>query len=175
MNNISQTATRIFALPYDLDARGFYFCTAEDFTIKAASLTNSHGQPVEEFELQWIDGEDGKLFDACGINQTNLDIWFDEIEGLESWEKASLFYLVGLAGYKLEEALERVEDVSLYQGALLEAATELFDSCYLQEIPENVRSYINYESFANDCRLGGDMVEFDYDGSTWTVTNANGL
>lgn len=175
MNTISQTATRLFAMPYDMDARGFYFSTAEEFTTKAASLTNTHGQPVEEFELQFIDGDDGQLFEACRIDQTSLELWFDEIGDLEPWKKVALFYLVNFAGFALPEAFERVEDVSLYEGTILEAATELFDSCYLHEVPESVRNYVDYERFANDCRLGGDMTEFDYEGSTWTVTNANGM
>ena len=40
------------------------------------------------------------------------------------------------------------------------------------DIPETVRSYIDYERFARDCEPGRDMAEFKYHGDTWTCTNA---
>jgi len=56
----------LFARPYDLGATGFFFESAEEFAQKAAALKNEAGQPVEEFELQFIDGErlDAELFAA---------------------------------------------------------------------------------------------------------------
>lgn len=55
------------------------------------------------------------------------------------------------------------------------AATDLFDDCYAQQIPEGLRMYVDYEAFARDLSFGGDFVEFDYQGETFTCTNANGL
>jgi hypothetical protein len=69
--------------------------------------------------------------------------------------------------------VRNIDDVSLFPGELKEAAEALFDECYLSEIPEHVRSYIDYEAFARDCRLSGDMYEFEFNGDTWTCTNAN--
>ncbi|MFH1495611.1 MAG: antirestriction protein ArdA [Pseudomonadota bacterium] len=57
----------------------------------------------------------------------------------------------------------------------MEAASELFDDCYVYQIPENIRFYIDYEKFARDCRLGGDMDEFEFGGLIWTCTNSAGL
>ena len=61
----------------------------------------------------------------------------------------------------------------MYEGDLIDAATELFDAIYLSEIPQAVQNYIDYERFANDCQLSGDMYEMRFDGSTWTITNAS--
>ncbi len=65
--------TQLFAQPYDISASGFYFNTAEEYTTQASKLRNSYGQPVEEFELQFIDGEsiDADLFKALNVNQSN--------------------------------------------------------------------------------------------------------
>jgi hypothetical protein len=167
--------TILHAQPYSLDACGFQFSSAEEFTAKQSALRDRFGSPVEEFELQYLDGEDGQLFEACGINQCNLPTWFDDIEPLEDYEKAALFYLTNCAGYRLNEALEKLEDVCISECSLIDAATELFDECYLSDVPEAVRNYIDYEAFARDCRLGGDMYEFELNGSTWTVTNASGV
>lgn len=130
---------------------------------------------IEEFSIEFIDGDDAQLFDSCGINQANLDTWFDEIELLDDREKAALFFLTNNLGYNLTDAMNKIDEVSLYQGELLDAATELFDECYAYQIPDNLRFYIDYEKFARDCELGGDMDEFEFGGQTWTCTNASSL
>jgi len=94
---------------------------------------------------------------------------------LQDYEKVSLYYLVGVAGYSLEQALEKLDEPSIYQGDLKEAATELFDECYLHAIPENLQFYIDYDKFARDCQYGGDMAEFEYAGVTYTCTNSISL
>lgn len=164
-----------FAQPYSLDASGFYFTDLDDYEAKAAALKDRYGNPVEEFEIMYIDGDDGALFGACGINQANLSVWFDEVAILDDHEKAALFYLVSVTGYNLNDALGKVEEVALYAGSLEDAAQELFDECYAHSIPENLRNYIDYDAFANDCELSGDMTEFEYGGETFTCTNASGI
>jgi Antirestriction protein (ArdA) len=167
--------TTLHAQPYNVDAQGFYFTSAEEYTTKQEALRDRFGAPVEEFELQYIDGDDSQLFDACGINQCNLPTWFDDIEPLEDYEKAALFYLVDQGGYDLSDALERYDDVALFDGRLIDAATQLFDEIYLPEVPEAVQYYIDYAAFAYDCQMGGDMTEFNFNGVIYTCTNANGI
>lgn len=167
--------TTLHATPYNTDAAGFYFYDADDYTAKASKHMDCFGNLVEEFEIQFIDGDDAALFEACGINQANLNLWFDNIEFLQDYEKINLYYLVGLAGYTLEQALEKLDDPSIHQGDLLEAATDLFDQCYLHSIPEGIQYYIDYDKFARDCQHGGDMVEFECAGITYTCTNSNAI
>ena len=165
--------TTLYAQPYNLDAVGFYFDTLEEYQTQVANLTDKYGQPVEEFEIQFIDGDDPALFDACEINQSNLDVWFDTVEALSDHEKTALYFLCNCQGYRLENALDKLDDVSLSESSLRESAEELFDEIYLHDIPESVRFYIDYDKFARDCEIGGDMSEFDYNGTTWTCTNAS--
>lgn len=164
-----------FAQPYSLDATGFYFTNLDGYTAKAAALKDRYGNPVEEFEIMYIDGDDNALFNACGINQANLSVWFDEVAILDDHEKAALFYLVSVTGCTLSDALGKIDEVALYAGNLEDAAQELFDECYADNIPENLRSYIDYAAFARDCEHGGDMTEFEYGGETFTCTNASGV
>ncbi len=167
--------TTFHATPYNIDATGFYFTDINDYETKATMHVDCYGNLVEEFEIQFIDGDDAELFEACGINQANLNQWFDDIEFLDDDEKVKLYYLVSVAGYNLEQALLKTDEPSLYQGNLRDAATELFDEIYLHSIPEYIQLYIDYDKFANDCQNGGDLTEFDYAGTTYTCTNANGL
>ena len=163
----------LHASPYKIDATGFYFTDINEYKTKAKSLVDRYGNLVEEFEIQFIDGDDVELFEACGINQVNLNQWFNEVEFLQHDEKVSLNYLVGVAGYSLDQALLKTDEPSLYQGNLLDAATELFDECWLPIIPDSIRFYIDYDKFARDCQYAGDLTEFNYAGATYTCTKAN--
>jgi hypothetical protein len=161
--------TTLHATPYNLDAAGFYFESLEEHQEKA------NNSDAEEFEIQFIDGDDAALFEACGIDQSNLTTWFDDVETLSESHKINLYYLVGCAGYTLSQALDKLDEPSITEARLKDAATELFEECYLHTVPENIRYYIDYDSFARDCELGGDLTEFEYAGSTYTCTNASGI
>lgn len=168
--------TTLYARPYDISATGFYFETYEEYLEKSEALLNAYGHKVEEFEIQFSDGELRQLFDACGINQSTLETWFSTIEALSNSEQVALFYLMSNGICKdLEQALEKLGDVSISGCALKDAASELFNDCYLHEVPGSVRNYIDYELFARDCELSGDMCEFVYEGATYTCTNANSI
>ena len=67
--------TIFYAQPYDTSAIGFYFESLEEYKEKIKKAVNTFGQAVEEFEIQFIDGEEinSRLFDALGLNQANLE------------------------------------------------------------------------------------------------------
>lgn len=167
--------TTLYANPYNPDSEGFYFNDADEFTKKMAGLTDLYGNMVEEFEIDFIDGDDAELFNVCGITQANLNAYFDEIEPLCCTEKTALYFLIADLGYNLADALVKIDEVNLCEGNLIDAASELFDECYLNSIPEQIRYYVDYEKFARDCQISRDMIEFDYVGKTYTCTNAAGI
>lgn len=157
------------AQPYDMEKTGFYFSTMEEYEQK------SEQSGAEEFEIQYIDGDQADLFKACDINQSNLERWFDEIEGLDDYEQAQLYFLMDVCGYDLDEGLNRMADVCLQEDSLEECAQQFFDECYMHEVPESIRYYIDYDKFARDVEMEGGMTEFEYQGTTYTCTNANGI
>ncbi len=163
------------ATPYNLDASFFYFNDIDDYEAKARCHLDRYGNLVDEYEIQFVDGADAALFEACGINQANLSTWFNEIELLQDHDKVSLYYLAVVAGYSLEQALDKLEEPSIAASNLRDSAVELFDECWLHEVPEKAHFYIDYDRFARDCSLCGDMVEFEYQGKTYTCVNANGI
>ena len=75
--------TTLHAQPYDISATGFYFSDATEFMGKASAATNRHGQPVEEFEIQFIDGEslDAALFNAVAVHQGTIAAFYEAVEG----------------------------------------------------------------------------------------------
>lgn len=148
------------ATPYDLSATGFYFEDYEDFRTKAAKHRNSYGEPVEEYEIQFIDGENYELFDAIGINQANLELWFDKFEDLDGNDLIAAIYLARDIGYKADELLDHAQDIYIFEGTAEEYAQEyLDDTGLLNEIPENLRFYFDVKAFARDLVLGGDICE----------------
>ena len=51
-------------------------------------------------------------------------------------------------------------------------AEQYWDDCgMLSEEPEFARQYIDFESYARDCRLGGDMTFVRHDGDVWAFNN----
>lgn len=167
-------ASTLYATPYNFDARGFYFTNFEDYLEKSSNNFDHYGALVDEYEIQLIDSDDTELFLKCDINQATLPLWFEQVECLDDYEKINLFYLLN-NGYNLSSALDKMEEPCIMECSLKDAAAELFDGCYLHSIPENIKSYIDYDRFARDCELSGDMTEFEYAGITYTCTNASAI
>lgn len=147
----------LHAQPYDLHAAGFYFESLEEFDAKSSALRNEFGQPVEEFEIQFIDGDNANLFEVAGINQANLELWFDQIEDLDENTAEAVEFLMSNNGYDLATAIDKADDVQVFEGSLIEYAQDLVSDCY--DLPEIAECYFDYESFARDLQIGGDVAE----------------
>jgi hypothetical protein len=140
------------AQPYDIDATGFYFNDAEDYQIKADANRNRYGQPVEEYEIQFIDGTDLEcsFVSAAGINQANLG---DVIECLETWEDHDLI-IACIAFGKLGMAFDpdfdpdRSDIIVHHYDNLEEMADDLiFNEQILGPIPPALEPYIDVEAY----------------------------
>ena len=158
------------ATPYDISATGFYFSTYDEYAEKASSHRNEHDDPVEEYEIQFIDGDNSRLFKAVGVNQANLKTWFDKFEDLDGDDVIKAIYLAEDLGYRLEDALDRLEDVHLFEGTAIEyAESYIEDTGLLNEMPENLRFYFDTDAFARDLLLGGDIAELEVDRTQYIV------
>ena len=51
------------------------------------------------------------------------------------------------------------------------AAEFLEDTGALESVPENLRNYIDFESYARDARIGGDVVFERHNGDVWVFYN----
>lgn len=161
---------KLYANPYDISATGFYFDSLEEFEEKTKNLRNECGQPVEEFSIEYIEGDNPKLFDAAKINQANLAIWFDELDHIEddSDDGLAIRYLLENVGLSLDDALNQYQEVQIYQGRIEDYAADLIEDCY--ELPEIALRYFDYEAFARDLVMGGDVAEIQP--GVWCVNAA---
>lgn len=160
--------------PYNPSAKGFYFESIEELEVKAKTLVDDFGIPVEEFEIDFIEGtkEECALSEALGLDAANIAEFIEFIETSDEAEWPTVYFLLTNSRCEtLDEARAEAEEFTVREGTLKDASAELFDELY--NLPEEVRIYIDYEKFARDCEQGGDMVEFEFAGRTYTCTNAN--
>ncbi len=162
--------TTLYAQPYDISACGFYFETADDYNEKAKRAVNNFGQPVEEFEIQFIDGEqiDCELAKAIGLHQGSFAEFLELVEDLEDHEKVSLIIAIGECGYDYDPGKTSAGDfeVDLYEmGSMRELAEHFVDEGLMGEIPENLVMYFDYDALARD--LAVEYSETTIDGSRY--------
>lgn len=162
--------TKLYAQPYDISACGFYFETAEEYQEKADKLRNSYGDPVEEFEIQFIDGEyiDAKLFTALGISQCNFSAFFDIVEEWEYDDKIKVIIAVGEVGYSFDLDKDDPDqfEIDLYEmDTLRDLAIQFVDDGLYGPIPESIQFYLDYDAMARD--LGMDYSEINIDNTNY--------
>lgn len=146
--------TQLHAQPYDIAATGFYFETAEEYEVKADALRNDYGDPVEEFEIQFIDGEstDCDLAKALSLNQANFTRYFEIVDAWEEWEKRLVILAVGECGYQFDDNTSPTDfDIDIYDvGSMRELAEQFVEEGLYGDIPESLQFYIDYEAIARD-------------------------
>ena len=153
------------ATPYDISATGFYFSILEDYRSKAASHRNDYGDLVEEYEIQFIDGENAYLFKAVGVSQANLALWFERFEDMDEDEAIKAIYLADHLGEGMEDIPGKLDDVILFEGRAIDYAEEYIEETgLLDQIPESLRFYFDTEAFARDMLYGGDIAEIEIAG-----------
>ncbi|MDD3444399.1 MAG: antirestriction protein ArdA [Zavarzinia sp.] len=153
--------TTLFAQPYDISATGFYFETIEEYEACAAKAVNAYGQPVEEFEIQFIDGEriDCELAEAIGLTQGNLRAFLECVDAWEDWQKTNVIIAVGECGYPFDPKTDPQDyDVDVYAAeSLRDLAMQFVDEGLFGEVPKPLAYYIDYDAIAHD--LGTEYVE----------------
>lgn len=159
--------TLLYAQPYDVSATGFYFESIEDYQDKAAKAVNDYGQRVEEFEIQFIDGEniDCDLAKAWGLSQCNIAAFFEAAEDWDEYDKMRFIIAVGECGYVFDPAHADPDDydVEIYHlDSMKELAEQFVDEGLFGDIPERLQFYLDYDAIARD--LSVDYAETEIAG-----------
>ena len=166
---------QLYANPYNISVNGFYFSTYEEYLSKSSVHVDSFGQPVEEYEIDYVEGDLPQLFNACNIDQCTLKLWFDEIGEMDKHDQVELFFRCESLGQDPQEAMyELNSDGSISNCTIINYAYEYIEDCgILESIPENIQRYFDYEAFARDLELNGEVTEFSYDSETYTAAGFN--
>lgn len=156
--------TILYAQPYNIDAEGFYFRSAEEYDRNVSGLTDSFGQPVEEFEIQFIDGEliDCQLAKAVGINQANFRHFLEATSEWDDHDKTRFIIAAGECGYSIEPDSADLDDIDLdiyEEDSLRDLAFQFVDEGLFGEVPESFRFYIDYDAIARDLAVDYSETE----------------
>jgi antirestriction protein len=150
--------TQLFAQPYDISAAGFFFETIDEYDRKSEKLRNAYGEPVEEFEIQFIDGEDidCALFRALGVHQGDIAAYLEAVDMWEEHQKINVILAVGEAGYSFVLGKDDPDqfDIQIYEVESMKNLAEQFvEEGLFGEIPESLQFYIDYEAIARDLAM----------------------
>jgi hypothetical protein len=173
---------QLFANPYDTSATGFYFETAEEYAERYVARL-----PVEEYEIEFIDGDgwQSQIFAAADPRQGDIANFFaliDDLEGMSDEARAGAWFRMSNNGDKLKDVVESSEsdhvDYVLFSSgagyeakALTEYAEHLVDEGAYGEIPKALEYYINCEAIGRDLRLNGDVSAEEFDGTYYIFNN----
>lgn len=148
---------QLHAQPYDLSATGFYFETEEQFDANFAANRNAYDDSVEEYEIQFIDGDDidCELAKAVGLNQANVRDFLECAKTWDEWQKLLFIIAVGECGYSFDPQAEPDHHgIDIYHvDNLRELAEQFVEKGLFGEIPENIQFCLDYDAIARD--LGG--------------------
>lgn len=146
---------QLHAQPYDIAASGFYFSSAGEYAAKAKTNRNDYGQPVEEYEIQFIDGDliDCELAKAWSIHQGNFVAFLEKAEEWDHGQKIAYILAVSESGYAHDQVCDEPYgvDIDIYEvGTLRELAEQFVEDGLFGDIPDHLTHYINYDAIARD-------------------------
>ena len=152
--------TQFYAQPYSLSHCGFYFSSLDQFNTGMDRLIQNG---CEEVEIQVIDGESHQyqLAQSLKVGQADIERWFTELEDLTEEDAERLCFLIDHCGYTASDALEKYDSVCLFTGSAEEYAEEVLEDT--QSIPDYLQGYIDYQAFARDMTLNGEIIELNKD------------
>jgi len=153
----------LHATPYDINHADFYFSTFDEYQ----ALYEKH--ICEEFEIQFIDGDNPKLFSSAQIDQSNLKLWFEDLEIISDNDNQAIQiqYLLEI-GFNLDNALSKYDGVHVYHGSASDYACEIYEECY--NIPDYLIHYIDYDAISRDMIINGEITEYSHE---IFITNSN--
>lgn len=156
----------LFCNPHSGD-EGFSFETYDEFETELENYVD-----LGEYDIDFIDGdrEDAELFEAAYTEMPAiLESFMEFCDSRQYEEKVAMYYLIEKLNYSWKDALDKFDDVCLHEGSLVNAAEEYFFATF--SVPKEIEMYIDIESFARDCEVGGDFHEFEFCGRYYTITN----
>ena len=114
--------------------------------LKSSSIPNAEEWAIHDYDDFHNLGENPNLEDITKI-----------VEAYEEHGKEQINAFLTL--YSVED-LEHFEDSYIGEyDSFLDYATNIFDECYLHNVPENVALYIDYEKFARDLNHDYNSVD----------------
>jgi uncharacterized FlaG/YvyC family protein len=120
----------------------------------------------EEFFITDYEFEGTKLFDVKEYSDIEeLNSKCEQLEDLSEDDQKKFSYLMDYVGFSFDDALERYEDVSIYEDTTLEQIAEdfIYETINMDDIPDIIKNNIDFKSIAHDFEISGEYDKIDGD------------
>lgn len=121
----------------------------------------------EEYFITDWEFEDGiKLIDVSEYsNLDDLNSKCDELSELDSDDLKKVSYLIENVGYDFEDALQKYDEVYIYENMTLIDVVEQYidETVDMTNIPEIIANNIDFESISRDWEISGEFERIDND------------
>ena len=121
----------------------------------------------EEYEEYFITDYECDLYEVGEYeNLDTLNEIAERIEELDEEESKVVKALMLQLGYTLDEAIDKVSsgDYMIYNDCenMTDVAYQVVEECgYLENVPDNVARYFDYESFGRELEIEGNYIFLD--------------
>lgn len=129
--------------------------------IKISDKPDANGNYYEEYFITDWECDYYNIGEYENIDTLNKIA--SQVESLDEEESKVVKALMSECGYTLNEAMEKVEsgNYTIYYDCedMIDVAYQVIEECgYLENIPENVARYFDYEAFARDLSIEGTFI-----------------
>lgn len=146
----------------------------DDYAKLSEKLVEDHGLKLEHLSesvnLKIIGVPfNVELFETANERGCSVEEWLEHVQDTNFKDTAKFYWLLDECGYDFESAVDNFEETTIHSGNLRITAERIFRRLYLQKIPLDLRSYVDYEAFAKDLRYAGTLEEFEFGEMIFTV------
>lgn len=124
---------------------------------------DSVGNPYEEYFFTDFETDIDGLTISEHMSFEDLNEMTEELEKLDEEEQKVLSGLLKEAGYSYEEAISIIDNrqYNIYYDCfdMSDVAAQVVEQCgYLDEMPEHLRNYFDYEAYGRDLEIEGHFI-----------------
>lgn len=134
--------------------------------LEEGSKLSGFNEVHEEYFITDYEFDGPKLFDVGEYSSlSELNEKCELCADLDEDEQKKVEYLIDYVGFELEDALNKYDEVTIYENMTLEEVVEDYiESCYnLDDIPDIISNNIDYKGIAYDFEISGEYERIDSD------------
>lgn len=114
-------------------------------------------------DYEWEGTELFKVHEYSNLEEINYKC--EQLEDLSEDDQKRMAYLIDYVGFSFEDALERYEEVSIYENTTLEQIAEdyIYETINMDDIPDIIKNNIDFKGIAVDFEISGEYDKVDGD------------
>lgn len=134
--------------------------------LKEGSKICGFNEEHEEYFITDYEFEEIKLFDVSEYsNLQDLNHKCEQVSILSEDNQKRIAYLINHVSFNFDDALERYEDVYIYENMTIRDVVEQYidETIDMSNIPSIIANNIDYDSIAKDFEISGEYDSVDND------------